>query len=289
MEFVTHCYKITALTNLHAGSGDSSYDILDKLVQRDPVLGMPVVHASSLKGALREYFVNCLDKADDSQEVQFIFGSSPKRAKGKEHEALNGEFRFYSADLLFLPVRSGSSQFYLATSQMLAKHLMRKIDLLAPKGNSPIQLKNGLLKIAAANNNRAFKGSDKVLLESIECPVEHLEDSYLKNINDELGGRLAILENNSFDEVAGNLPVIARNCLENGVSANLWYEEVVPHQSVFYTFVTVPVYNSSTNEALAKKAADMFKFFDDNVSGRVIQIGANATVGYGLCEFIRLT
>jgi len=51
-----HVYKYTCLTNLHVGSGDINYNIVDNEVERDPVTGLPMIHASGVKGALREYF-----------------------------------------------------------------------------------------------------------------------------------------------------------------------------------------------------------------------------------------
>lgn len=69
-----------------------------------------------------------------------------------------------------------------------------------------------------------------------------------------------------------NLPIIARNCLENGESTNLWYEQVLPSQSVLATII-------QTNNA-----DDL-----DILNGAIVQIGANATIGYGYCKFIKLS
>lgn len=68
-----------------------------------------------------------------------------------------------------------------------------------------------------------------------------------------------------------NLPIIARNCLNNGESANLWYEQVLPSQSVLATII-------QTNDE-----NDL-----EELNGAIVQIGANATIGYGYCEFIKL-
>ncbi len=78
---------------------------------------------------------------------------------------------------------------------------------------------------------------------------------------------------NKFEELCNddNLPIIARNCLENGESVNLWYEQVLPSQSVLATVI-------QTN---AKEDLDC-------LNGKIVQIGANATIGYGYCRFIKL-
>ncbi|MCD4675191.1 MAG: hypothetical protein K8S18_04240 [Desulfobacula sp.] len=52
----TTFYKIRTITNLHVGAGDANYGVIDNLVQRDVVTGLPVIHGSSLKGAIREFY-----------------------------------------------------------------------------------------------------------------------------------------------------------------------------------------------------------------------------------------
>jgi CRISPR-associated protein Cmr4 len=42
-------YLIQCITNLHVGSGDATYGIVDKLVQRDAVYSYPTIHSSSLE------------------------------------------------------------------------------------------------------------------------------------------------------------------------------------------------------------------------------------------------
>lgn len=78
---------------------------------------------------------------------------------------------------------------------------------------------------------------------------------------------------NTFEQLCNNdnLPIIARNCLENGESVNLWYEQVLPSQSVLATVI-----QTNGKEDL------------DCLNGKIVQIGANATIGYGYCKFIKL-
>jgi CRISPR-associated protein Cmr4 len=64
------------------------------------------------------------------------------------------------------------------------------------------------------------------------------------------------------------LPVMARNCLENGQSKNLWYEEVVPYKSVFYQLIITP------DEQMELPLEE-----------EPIQFGGNGSIG---CGFIRI-
>ena len=82
-----------------------------------------------------------------------------------------------------------------------------------------------------------------------------------------------LVNNNIFKELCSddNLPIIARNCLENGESVNLWYEQVLPSQSVLASIMQTNAENDL-----------------DCLNGKIVQIGANATIGYGYCRFIKL-
>ena len=65
-----------------------------------------------------------------------------------------------------------------------------------------------------------------------------------------------------------NLPIIARNVLDNGESKNLWYEQVLPAETVLYTVIQ-------------EEGDDLVVA----LNGKIVQIGANATIGYGYCRF----
>ena len=47
--------KISCLTNLHVGSGDIKFEIIDGQVEKDRITNNLVIFASGVKGALREY------------------------------------------------------------------------------------------------------------------------------------------------------------------------------------------------------------------------------------------
>ncbi len=73
------------------------------------------------------------------------------------------------------------------------------------------------------------------------------------------------------------LPIIARNVLDNGESKNLWYEQYVPSEAIFGTFL---ISNDTTSGAELETALTN--------PAAIIQIGANATIGYGYCKFKKL-
>ena len=150
------------------------------------------------------------------------------------------------------------------------KKKMEKIDDFQDK------LKKIEKKLSEKNRKICVIGSQEegLLIESFENDEIgfYQEDDILSKV---LGIKdIVILKEEIFkDEISRRLPVIARNCLENGVSKNLWYEEVVPRESVFYTGIV-----NSQNTA---KFEDFCRKLEDNL----IQIGANATIGYGFTKF----
>ena len=147
---------------------------------------------------------------------------------------------------------------------------------------------SGSLKFLSANllalPIRSISGGDKPY--SLHAPKTACEDfkQMLKNFQledvsiEDIKGRdekITLDEDNSCYEKYG-LPVIARNSV--GEQTNLWYEEVVPHKSIFYFAVV-----DSTNES-----ENLLENFTDSVREKIIQFGANASVGYGLCKVIKV-
>lgn len=225
-------FRIRALTNLHPGGGDSFYGAVDKLVQRDPATNYPTIHGHSLKGALREYFESELGMGEKSPFIIHAFGSP---VKGKADDAEPGNYRFFGADLLALPVPdevlSSPAAYHLETEDSVWEAFFKKLQLLGCKFANAEDLK------------KAFENG---------LPTD-------------------FTANNKFKAAAGELPVVARNQLDNGKSENLWYEELVPHESIFGFVV-------QTDDNM-----DFHSVFLAGTNHKVIQVGANASVGYGFC------
>ena len=100
--------------------------------------------------------------------------------------------------------------------------------------------------------------------------VKLFNSSFNYSKPDNYNGKAVMTENEKLSAICSddNLPIIARNVLDNGESKNLWYEQVLPAETVLYTII------QEDGEEL-KQALD----------GKIIQIGANATIGYGYCMF----
>jgi|AntRauTorckE5430_2_1112549.scaffolds.fasta_scaffold00366_6 CRISPR-associated protein Cmr4 len=266
------CYLITTRSNLHAGAGDKSFGLIDKLVQRDPTTRLPTIYSSSLKGALRE-----LTTYHAPGKIEAIFGSDNR--KGKEANLKQGTYTFYDAQLLALPVRASKDFYYLATTPELLKEFLNTCraaldskladaaEILAGK-----TINKGKPEYLDLDDNKLIEDKPDILLEDWEAEA-YLFDPDLVSLSEILGNRIALFNANDFAQLADDLPTLARNALNNGISEQLWYEEVVPRETRFYTKVRRP--NDDLHDVITK-------------AGEEVQVGANATVGYGVTHWKRL-
>ena len=225
-------YTIECISNLHVGSGQDNDGVIDGLIQRDVVTGLPCINASSLKGALREHCEewNKNHKEDEKKvNVVKLFG---KKVGGEENcEA--GEYRFLDASILSIPRPSVNAPFVQVTCDEVVTELQDKASLFG---------------VGLGDNEKDTILDLANVLETNKCSYK---DFKKYSNNDEL-------------------PVIARNCLENGVSKNLWYEQVLPRKSRLAFFIL-------------HDDGEINKAFNSAITSVPVQIGANASVGYGIC------
>ena len=255
-------YTITTLSNLHVGSGDINFDIIDNQVQRDAITKLPVIHSSSLKGAFRE-------ASKGGQYIKYIFG--PENTGNDSHET--GAFHFFEASLLARPVRSNKKSYYMATSVGVIKVFLNTLEDFGIVFDETLKraLEDLSREPVKAGKPSIFEKTDGVILEDFPAQQSGLDVSAL---HDFMGTDLALFDDEDFKELS--LPVIARNVLKDGISVNLWYEEVVPKKSKFYFIIAKP---TNLDQADKKENLDDFeKRFDQT---NHIQFGANKSIGYG--------
>lgn len=225
----TRVFLITAKTNLHVGNeSGGEFTIIDKAIQRDPLTQLPCINSSSLKGAIKEY---CVHKAK-LDNVKKLFGSDVdkdgKIINNKSEDTQKGDAIFFDAKLLYLPQQDKNNLFSYITSKQVIDAMNERVKLFVPS------------------------------FEYKEIPDINGHNVEVKDTNDKLASCCK-------DD---NLPIIARNVLENGESKNLWYEQVLPAETVLYTIIQ-------------EKNEDLLNALD----GKIVQIGAGATIGYGYCKF----
>ena len=228
--------RLECITNMHVGNGDVNYNIIDNEVERDPITGYPTINASGVKGALREYFMHKLP-----EKVNDMFGSD------SQGNSTPGKLKIFGADMIAMPARAskGKNAYYLVSSPTALANLQEKIMIFLNREEN----------FAAAEAKES-------------CAVEGLKLSVCQNVFEK---EIYTMEDDLFRKLA--LPVMARNKLDNGISKNLWYEEVVPHKSLFF----FPVIANANDSALLDE-------FAKAIHGNVVQFGGNASIGYGFCK-----
>jgi CRISPR-associated protein Cmr4 len=260
------CLIIENITNMHVGSGDINYGVVDNLVQKDPISGLPVIHSSSLKGAFREYFEE--KYGTDDKRIIYIFGQDNNSSDTKRP----GAYSFFEAKLLTRPVRSNKALYFNATSPDVIRNFLEDIEILGIEIDN--SLKKALEKLANMDLNEPVVLGDfeSVFLEDKEVKSKKIDE--LEILEKFLGRNIALYPFKDFVDIG--LPFIARNNLdEDGISKNLWYEEIVPKYSKFYFFLKGP---EKVDEKFKKDAE---KFEEDLLNIELIQFGANKSIGYG--------
>lgn len=270
----TKVYVINTLSNMHVGSGNANCGLIDNLIQRDVLTELPCIHSSSLKGAIREHFKN------DTDLVKEIFGSAPNASS---KDAAPGKSRFFEASLLSVPQRSDKVPYMMVTSLGIIEEWVKKLKLFNIESESLLSESNQLFDLVKGQleSNAAITFTpelDRATIEDFDLKAHYIGgDAIPDQILTFFGGdtrRLVILRTNDFKCLCddNHLPVLSRNNLESGVSTNLWYEQVLPRFSRLY-FMFMP--GETETQLLFYKGMETDLF----------QIGANASIGYGLCRF----
>lgn len=229
--------RMQCITNMHMGNGEINYNVIDSEVERDPITGYPNVNASGVKGALREFFSK---NEDLSNLVDILFGRDAK------DNSTQGQLKILDARLLAMPGRAskGEKAYYLVSSQTAMTKYQEYRELLLNE-DKPFTVHRSEGDLGAVE----------------EIP---LEEYVIKG-----NSKIYLLSDADFRKLS--LPVLARNKSSNGENKNLWYEEAVPYESIFYFGVIA-------------NAPDLLDSFITGIQNKIVQFGKSASIGYGLCR-----
>ncbi|WP_279001355.1 type III-B CRISPR module RAMP protein Cmr4 [Thomasclavelia cocleata] len=257
-------YILEPITNLHVGNGDINYNIIDNEVEKDPLTNYPIINSSGVKGAFRQFIQNN-SKIDKKVEID-IFGSEPIE-QNKDEKKKPGKLKFYSGECLGLTMRNekGNIPYSLVTTKKMLERFIEMCGVMKVKYS---------LDINNLGENKSYKVVDNdIIVEEIKIK-DNLEDDEIiklfKEIVPDTYANLVIMPHDKIKDIS--LPVVARNVLKDGISENIWYEEYVPHHSLFFVCVSCEEYDEVLNK------------FNEAVKDEIIQFGGNASIGYGLTK-----
>lgn len=260
---------LLAETSLHPGA-EGTGGVVDLPVAREADKGYPVIYGSSLKGAIRYKAEQAWE--NDEKLVSNVFGT-PNQAGG---------IGITDARLLLLPMRSLTSHYRLVTCPYLLERLARDLRLINISAfdleDLPKIEEGKAIAISGENlylEEFSFKITvNKDVIEKLASAIEKL--IYHNSLKNRLTEQLVIVSDNDFSYFSRfALPVNARNILDTNtkISQNLWYEEVIPADTLFYTLL-MPRKEQAIYMEDVKNLFDLEPY---------IQVGGNESIGQGWC------
>ena len=261
-------------TSMHPGS-ESSTGVVDLPVAREVTTEYPVITGSSLKGAFRESFEDRRDKKVSDE----IFGEQNR----------TGDIAISDGRILLLPVRTLIGHYKCITCPYILDRFFRDLKLAGYSIDE--------VKIPEIEQGKAlYHGTDEeIFLEEITFAPHAPQESgeilqklvekikpllYHKSLKDRLIKQLVVINDDEFAFFAKyGLEVRARNKLERKTktSDNLWYEECLPPDTLFYVMFLC----RTGKETSLEKLREAF------LEKPYIQIGGNETIGQGWCVLSR--
>ena len=254
-------------TSMHPGA-ESSTGIIDLPVAREVSTEYPVIVGSSLKGAFREG----LEKRGEVKIADEVFGKANQV----------GDIAITDGRLLLLPVRTLIGHYKWVTCPYILERFSRDIKLAGyfvdgfkvPKLEQGKALYHGVEEEIFLEEITFTRQENKEtigkVVEQIKPLISH------QSVKDRLLEQLVIVNDDDFNYYAKyGLEVRARNKLssETKTSDNLWYEECLPPDTLFYTLLICRTGKETSLDQLVEIVTEK----------PYIQIGGNETIGQGWC------
>jgi CRISPR-associated protein Cmr4 len=278
-------FFIHTVTSVHAGSG-SEIGIVDLPIQRETHTNYPKMESPSLKGAIRHHMESNLN--DKAKELEIIFG------KANEDVSYAGAIAFSDARILLFPVRSMKNVFAWITCPFVLKRFNEEMRVYA-RSNEQFAIELNIPCPNTVSSGKLVIDNHSVILEEYTFQVteeeetrnlaEQLTQLFKTTFAVDLKDRLIVLDDDDFtDFVEYSTEVNARIKInDNGTADNLWYEENVPPETIFYATLFVGDPRIPSNSISSQE--DVMSFIESNFP-TVYQIGGLSTLGRGLVQTV---
>ena len=271
----TKIFEVKCITNLHIGTSGSAYGVIKNEVEKDVVLNTPLLPASGIKGALRDFW-----RQNNKDYRKEIFGSDPN----EQNEGTKGKCKFLNGQMILRPMRVslGDYSYCLVTTPDLIRTMLDTFRDFGVKTYRGISISD--FNSESAFDNIFDREGIHGLVYHLKGNIQEIEgygvDSCIESNNGIFkmlsdiaeGVPVAIMKNEVFQMI--DLPIVARNHLIDGKSNNLWYEELVPHQSRFY-FITL--WEGNDEDII-------YKYIIEEIPKIPISFGGNNSIGNGYCS-----
>ncbi|MCL6622790.1 MAG: type III-B CRISPR module RAMP protein Cmr4 [Syntrophobacterales bacterium] len=292
---LTQLCVLYAITPLHAGSGQA-IGAVDLPIQRERHTRWPMVQASGVKGAFRDWFQRYYlsngptvpEKEKQCEQVtERVFGQA-EEGEGKKGQA--GAVAFTDARILAFPVRSQVAPFVWVTCPAVLARLRRDLALgefsleipdLAPQGQ------DGFLCVAGNINTPVVLEDLAVSPETGPSPeaIKELKKTFATLTGGQVT-RLLLISDANFKFLVENAteiqPQIAID-FDTGATkeGSLRYQELLPSDSVLYCLVFYAPERIKGNNGLDPRV--IRNCLTAAISSH-LQLGGDLTLGRGLME-----
>ena len=251
-----------------------------------------MIPGSSLKGVLRDACRQTLGESDEDL-LHAAFGPETNNASD-----FAGALSFTDARLLAFPVRSLRGVFAWTTCRAVLARFRRDVKLLTGYGDAPPEPPEVLRGSALCphETDLLIDGGDgeRLLLEEFEFQRSAHDGGFAEWLASQvvadtataarLSRNLVVLNDDDFTHFARHATeVVARIGLDyqtkTALGKALFYEEFLPPETLFYSVVLA---TNSRSKKADRDAAGMLDLLRQNAP-KVLQIGADQTIGKGLC------
>jgi len=292
---ISEPFLLHALTPLHAGTGQSA-DIIDLPIARMRATGMPFVPGSSLKGVLRDACDTENGGSLDRATIEAVFG--PPAGEADRHA---GAIVVGDARLLCLPVRSFRGTFAFVTSPLLLHLAARDLP-----GVPAVPKVSGTQAVVAAGTRLCHTDGQvrRVWFEDVDLEAKDGDQAVggwadwlsariagegQKDLADVIRSRFAVVDDDTMTflwETATQIDtrVAIDDETRTVQDGALWIEESLPPETVLVGIVSA----DRRRDGKAGSPADVLDLmFRGLPESRSLQVGGKATVGRGVCRFLR--
>ncbi len=266
---------IRTLTPTHPGAGTST-GAIDLMLQREVITNFPFIQGSSVKGAIRNHL-----KDEKKEILDKVFG--PRDTQGSDLS--KGALTITDASLLFYPVRSLKGLYaYITCPEILRRLTMPHIGIL--KEEQVPEVKDKSKAKALSQTKGTYEINGRVYFEDLNFSVDELGNNELDWLDSlgfkKLKDRLFIVPDDVFQYfVEFATQVMSRNKIDyyTGVvqTGALWTEEHLPPETYLFSYL-------EDNEEKIDGANSAIGWIDNKISGKVIHLGGDETVGKGFVE-----
>ncbi|BFH74680.1 type III-B CRISPR module RAMP protein Cmr4 [Sulfurisphaera javensis] len=271
-------FFIKAVTNLHVGSGGNIESEVDLPFQKDEI-GFPTIYASSLKGAMKSYFLKEFE--DDKLLIYKVFGDDESGDEASKISILDALLLGIPARGISLDSTPSPNIWYYVTSYSTMKKIKSYLDLIGSIC-SDVDLNFDVNENTCYGNNCPTH----LLLNEIEVDnlrAEQPNSFFYQILSDNQITPLIVLDDLTAMNVISRSLLRVRRIKINRetktvVTGGLWSEEYVPINTVLFSAILLK------NDKVACDFSNKYLTKAD-----YLIVGGKETIGKGVVKLIWLS